>query len=137
MYQVSNEQVEFILHDLQAKGIELEELRLDLLDHICLIIENTITSADQFNEVYSKVLKQFYIKDIKEIEEETLILLTYKNYYAMKKMMFLTGAFSTFAFLAGSLFKIMHWPAANVLLMLAIGTFGLIFPSPTPLCARP
>ncbi|WP_431211718.1 hypothetical protein ACQ86N_38880 [Puia sp. P3] len=39
MYSITEQQVDFILRDLEAGGIETEALRYDLLDHICVIIE--------------------------------------------------------------------------------------------------
>jgi hypothetical protein len=41
MYPISDQQIEFILRDLEAGGIGTESLRYDLLDHICVIIEQT------------------------------------------------------------------------------------------------
>jgi hypothetical protein len=38
-------------------------------------------------EVYRKVLPRFFKKELREIQEETDLLLTFKNYYAMKKVM--------------------------------------------------
>jgi len=64
---------------------------------------------------------------LKEIEEETILLLTFKNYYAMKKSMTVSGTVSVAILIMGSLFKIMHWPGAGVLLALGIIISSLVF----------
>ncbi len=45
----------------------------------------------------------------------------------MKKLMIVAGAISAAAFVVGSLFKIMYWPGASVLLCLAMLTFAIVF----------
>jgi hypothetical protein len=43
------------------------------------------------NTSISTTVKKFYKKELREIEEETISLLTYKNYYEMKKTMMVSG----------------------------------------------
>lgn len=127
MYVLTDEQIAFILNDIRRNGIELEELQLDLLDHICCVIETELTTENNFEEVYRSILPRFYKRSLREIEEETQLLLTFKNYYAMKKIMIISGTFSAFTVLIGSLFKVMHWPGAAMLFVLAIALFSFIF----------
>lgn len=127
MYVLTDEEIEFILNDIRRNGIELEELQRDLLDHICCVIETELTPEKNFEEVYRSILPRFYKRSLREIEEETQLLLTFKNYYAMKKIMIISGTFSAFTVLIGSLFKVMHWPGAALLFVLAIALFSFIF----------
>jgi hypothetical protein len=127
VYVLTDEQIAFILNDIRRNGIELEELQLDLLDHICCVIETELTPENNFEEVYRSILPRFYKRSLREIEEETQLLLTFKNYYAMKKIMIISGTFSAFTVLIGSLFKVMHWPGAALLFVLAIALFSFIF----------
>jgi hypothetical protein len=127
MYNLSEEQIDYILSDIRRNGVDMENLQLNLLDHICCIIEQELKENDDFEHFYHKTIKQFYKKELREIEEETINLLTFKNYYAMKKAMIWSGAFSAMAFIIGSLFKIMHWPGAAILLVLGITAFSLVF----------
>ena len=39
MYALSDQQIDFILNDIKIRGVETEDLQLNLLDHICCIIE--------------------------------------------------------------------------------------------------
>src|SRR5205814_2019326 len=82
---------------------------------------------DDFERFYREAVKRFYKHNLREIEDETINLLTFKNYYAMKKTMIVSGAISVAAFIVGSAFKFMYWPGASVLLTLGIGSFSLLF----------
>ena len=127
MYNLSEQQIEYILNDIRRNGVEMEDLQLNLLDHICCIVEQNLKDGDDFENFYQKTVKQFYKKNLWEIEEETITLLTFKNYYAMKKSMIISGTISVAALLFGSFLKIMHWPGAGPMLILGIGTMSFAF----------
>ncbi len=127
MYVLSEKQIDFILNDIKIRGVEMEDLQLNLLDHICCVIENELEPDGDFENFYLKTIPRFFKKELKEIEEETILLLTFKNYYAMKKSMTISGATSVAMLIMGSLFKIMHWPGAGILLVLGIALSSLVF----------
>jgi hypothetical protein len=127
MYVLTDEQIAFIRNDIRRNGIELEELQLDLLDHICCVLETEFTAENDFEAFYQSILPRFYKRSLREIQEETHLLLTFKNYYAMKKIMIISGTFSAFTVLIGSLFKVMHWPGAALLFVIAIALFSFVF----------
>ena len=127
LYVLSEKQVDYILNDIRRNGIQTEELQLNLLDHICCVIENEMSPENDFDEIYRSVLPRFFKKELKEIQEETDLLLTFKNYYTMKKVMLRSGMFSAIAFTIGAMFKIMHWPGAGMMLVLAITSVSFVF----------
>jgi len=127
VYELSKDQVDFILEDVRRNGIKTEELQLSLLDHICCVIENEMSPDKNFDEFYRSVLPRFFKKELKEIQEETDLLLTFKHYYAMKKVMLRSGMFSAITFAIGAIFKIMHWPGASAMLVFAIFISSFIF----------
>lgn len=127
MYRLTDEQVDYVLNDIRRRGVELEDLQLNLLDHVCCILEQELEDGDGFERAYQQVIRRFYTKELKELEEETIQLLTFKNYYGMKRSLIASGAFSAFAFVIGSFFKIMHWPGAAVLLVSGMVIFSLVF----------
>jgi len=45
----------------------------------------------------------------------------------MKIVLFASGAFSFSTLGLGFLFKILHWPGANILLVLGFSVFSLVF----------
>ena len=106
MFVLSEQQVSFILNDIRRNGIELEELQLNLLDHICCIVENEMRSDQNFEEFYRSIIPRFFKRELREIQEETDLLLTFKNYYTMKKVMIISGTISAIAVVFGSIFKI-------------------------------
>ena len=64
MYAVSEQQIEYILNDIRRNGVEMEDLQLNLLDHICCIIEQNLKEGDDFEGFYRKTVKQFWLEII-------------------------------------------------------------------------
>ncbi|MCC6182784.1 MAG: hypothetical protein IT237_13235 [Bacteroidia bacterium] len=127
MYQLSDQQLEYIINDISARGVEMESLQANLIDHICCIIENNLEENGDFESFYQETIKTFYNDSLLEIEEETLLLLTYKNYYTMKKIMINSGITSATFFIIGSFFKFMHWPGASILILLGLAIGALLY----------
>src|ERR1700740_3220546 len=99
MSRLSDEQIDFILNDIGARGVEMESLQQNLLDHICCIIEQDLEPDGDFEAFYASTIKTFYKYELWEIEEETIHVLTFKNYYTMKKAMIVSGTFSVVTFI--------------------------------------
>ncbi len=127
MYHLSEQQIDYIFNDISARGVEMESLQQNLLDHVCCIIENNLEENGDFESFYQKTIKSFYKDELWEIEEETLLLLTYKNYYTMKKIMINSGIAAATFFIIGSFFKFMHWPGASLLILLGIAIGALLY----------
>jgi hypothetical protein len=127
MYCLSDKQIDFILNDIRARGVEMEDLQFNLLDHVCCIIEQNLEETGDFENFYQTAIKKFYKKELWELEEETISLIIFKNYYTMKKIMLYSGVASAFLIAVGILFKFMHWPGASMALVLGIGMSSLIF----------
>jgi len=127
MIALSEKQVQFIHDDLLRNGIDMEDLRVSLVDHICCVIEEEMTEDDQFDEFYTRIIPRFYRRNLEEIQEETKLVLTFKNYYAMKNVMIRSAAFTAICFTAGILFKLMHWPGAAALQLASIAVFSFLF----------
>ncbi len=127
MYTLTERQIDFILNDIKTRGVEMEDLQLNLLDHICCIVECELEPDGNFEQFYQQLILKFFKKELKEIEEETILLLTFKNYYTMKKIMIRTGITSVILLIAGSFFKLMHWPGSSMLLVCGIGILSLVF----------
>jgi len=127
MYCISEQQIEFILNDISARGVKMEDLQLNLLDHICCIIEQQLEDDGNFEQFYATTIRKFYKDELSEIEEETISLLTNKNYYVMKKIMIYSGTFAAAVLTWGIVFKYMHSPGSAVLITVGIVTASLIF----------
>lgn len=127
MYTLSEQQIEFISNDISARGIAMVSLQHDLLDHICCIIERELEPDGDFGRFYLGVISRFYKTDLREIEEETVFLLTNKHFYTMKKTMFISGGLSVFLLTAGVILKFLHLPGAAIMLVLGIFLMSFIF----------
>lgn len=127
MYHISEQQVEFILDDISARGIEMEDLQLNLLDHICCIIEQELEENGDFGQFYQATIKRFYKTQLREIEDEAISLLINQNYYAMKKIMIVSGVFSAALFIMGIVLKFMHAPGASFGIVTGVLIMSLIF----------
>ncbi len=127
MYSITDEQIDFILNDIRRNGIELEGLQTNLLDHICCKVENEFHEGENFELFYSIAIKDLCHNNLYEIQSETTNLLTFKNYYLMKKSMIISGIAASLLFVSGGFFKIMHWPGASMLLVLAIFLLCFVF----------
>jgi hypothetical protein len=127
MYCISEEQIDFILSDISARGIEMESLQQNLVDHICCLIEHNLEEDGDFESFYFSSIATFYKVELKEIEEETINLIINKNYYIMKKIMIISGSLSAGILSLGILFKFMHWPGAAALILLGIIILSFVF----------
>ena len=94
MYCINDKQIDYILNDIRARGVEMESLQQDILDHVCCIIEQHLEENGDFESFYSSTIKTFYKNELKEIEEETISLLINKHFYTMKKVMIYSGIIS-------------------------------------------
>ena len=74
MATLTDEQVDAVLADLHTQGIRLEGLRDNLLDHICILLEEKLDAGGSFEQEYAAVLASFYRKELYELEEEALFL---------------------------------------------------------------
>lgn len=127
MYSLNEHQIDFILDDIKKNGIGIEDLQLNLLDHICCIIENNLEENGDFEQFYFKTIRTFYKKELVEIEEETKALLIFKNYYKMKKVMLVSGIWASLVLSSGIVFKFLYWPGASVQIILGIFTLSFIY----------
>jgi hypothetical protein len=127
VYKLSDKQIDFILDDIKTRGIEMESLQLSILDHVCCIIEEHLEENGDFENFYKKTIASFYKDALWEIEEETINLLIYKNYYTMKKTMIISGIFSAVSLSTGIIFKFLYWPGAAAFIVLGILAASLIF----------
>jgi hypothetical protein len=96
MYCLSDKQIDFIAANIRQQGIHLQGLHENLLDHICILIEEKLEKDEEFETVYSTVIKSFYRSELKEIEEEALFLAQYNHHWVLSRGLFFTILFSIF-----------------------------------------
>lgn len=127
LYQLSEAEIDFIIDDIRARGIEMESLQNDLVDHICCLIERNPEATGDFRRCYAATVVTFFRDDLKEIEAETKLLLNNKHYYTMKKLMIISGVAATILLSTGIILKFLHMPGAAIGIFTGIILFSLVF----------
>lgn len=127
MRNISDDELDFIIEDIKANGVVLEDLQNSLLDHICCIIEHEMPVNEDFYEFYRQILPRFFKKELKELQVETENLLTFKNYYAMRNTLKITGIVSALFTILGASLKVLHYPGAGFSIILGGTLFSLLF----------
>ena len=96
MYSLNEQQLDFILSDIKARGVRLESLQYDLLDHICIIIEQKLEKEEDFGTCYEATIQTFYRQELCEIEYETRFLLACRNRLILSRWQFFLVLFTIF-----------------------------------------
>lgn len=116
--EITENQLAFIREDIRNKGITLDSLADNLVDHICCALESHPFS--DFSAAYSEVISRFGNEGLAEIELQTRLFLTIKKEAQMKKGMYLIGFIALFLSTTGLLFKLQQWPGASILLVTGV-----------------
>ncbi len=122
--ELTEQQIEFIRADIREKGVTLNSLADDIVDHICCFLE--AHDGTEFKTAYEEAIRMFGEGGLIRIQETTLSL-TLKPTENMKKTMYVTGFIATCLTTTGLLFKIQHWQGASVMLVLGIALLNLAF----------
>lgn len=126
MAELTELQVELIDAYIKENGVAQNELQEDLLDHLCTSVEMQLQQGKSFEEAFQHTLNLFGPGGLKQVQTETFKLLTEMN-AIMKKVTFGFGLTSTFLLLAGTIFKLMHWPGANIMVLLGAAFLALVY----------
>ena len=126
MVELSEFQIDIVSAYIRNNGVAQEELHEDLLDHVCTSIENRLRQGDSFEYAFQHTIKLFGPGGLVQVQQDTFELLTEIN-TTMKKVTFGFGLTSTFLLLAGTIFKLMHWPGANIMVLLGTAILVLFY----------
>lgn len=126
MHELTDREIGQISQDIDRQGLTYTKLKDELLDHICCDIEAEMEKGLPFNEAYRKIKRIIGNKRIRQVQDETLYLIN-KNYRRMKKLMYVLGVVVPVLIITGTLFKMLHWPAAGILITLGLFATGILF----------
>ena len=113
--KLTDRHIDYINNNLRLYGVKSEPLREDLLDHICTYIENQ--ESDDFEKLYQDALHEFGgYASFQNLQLETNFQKFASQSLIRKKILFSAATIALLSIFIGSLFKIMHWPFASILL---------------------
>ncbi|MEQ8908682.1 MAG: hypothetical protein RIC95_05790 [Vicingaceae bacterium] len=129
MAQLKQHQVDSIYDLLLNHGVSYESLQLDLLDHMCCMVEQKMDNGLEFEESLSLSTQEFGLSHLSEIQEATFHLLTLKL-NKMKKVVGTVAILTAVSVIAGIIFKMNHYPGAGLLISVGFTLAALaVFPS--------
>lgn len=73
--KLKNSQIEFIELDLRKRGISFEDLREDLVDHICCEVEQLMDEGLTFMDAYHRAILPFRRRGLPALNEESTSVL--------------------------------------------------------------
>lgn len=91
MSQLKSHEIEAMRDYLIEHGLSYEEVRDDVLDHLCCELEILLQEGKTFEEAFGEVRKEFDPKEIASIQSDTHYYLTIKNSLIMIKGIFISA----------------------------------------------
>lgn len=114
--KITEAQEDLIRQKVVAHQFQLQGLADDLIDHIYCYMHEHGREDQDFDEQLNEAIRMMAPDGLNAIENETFYLLNFKRMILMKRLLFVLGLLSTMALSSGVIFKLSHWPGANVLL---------------------
>lgn len=116
MAKLQHHQVNQIAASIAAQVSDVQ-LRAELLDHCCCAIEAYLDAGITFETAREKAIMQLHHRGFSAIEAELYFQLNQIIPLVMKKLQYFTGFLAAMLLCPGLLFRFMHWPGADILLL--------------------
>ena len=126
MAELTEKQIRRLNREIEKQGLTYTELQQELLDHLCCDVEAEMAEGLEFIKALEKVKREMGEDRIREIQEETLLLINQK-YRIMKKFMYILGIIAPSLLIIGTVFKTQHWAGAGVMIVLSLFLLGAIY----------
>ena len=125
--ELGNDHIQRIHEKITSVKLVNKTLAVDLLDHICCMIEDRVANGASIEEAEQLVLYEMGGGKLKAIDFETTLLT--QNKITMKKRTKIIGWVALGLLVAGFIFKSLHLLGAGVLWGLGVltATFGFAF----------
>src|SRR5882724_7008138 len=96
---LNNENIDFIIKDLHKRGILLDDLRDEIIDHVCSAVEERMQNGARFVDAYNQVIGSFgNTSGLQQTQKETAML---QNYFTVAFRNLKKQRFYTFINVAG------------------------------------
>ena len=124
---IKDEHIDFILNDISNRGVVISDLKENILDHVCCIIEKEMPDDADFHAFYEEVIPRFFNNDLKEIQKETDYLLSSRYIDVLTIVLKIAGFSSVVILMLGMYYKLNHLQGTGILLLIGVVLFSLIF----------
>lgn len=122
---LTDQQVDYISTNLEFYGVGGAALKEDLTDHICSYIENS--AHTDFDAAYKEAIQNFgghYA--LGRLQQQTVVMTALKWQKARLMVLYIMGFLAAFLIGNGTIFKIMHWPGANIMIFAGFMILNLV-----------
>lgn len=126
MAALNSDQTALIGTLIQMNGVKDKSLIIDLHDHMCSQVEAAMELGQSFESALTIALSAFGERGLRHVQDETYAILK-SNTLNMKTITFGVGTAAAAMLLFGTSFKIMHWPFANILIVLGAANMIMLF----------
>lgn len=126
MSELTNKEINVLLNEIENGGLTYTGLQQELLDHLCCDIEAKMDEGFEFVRALDQVKQEMGQDTIRQIQEDTLLLINQK-YRLMKKFMYILGTIAPTLIIVGTVFKIQHWPGASIMLVLGLFLLAAVY----------
>jgi hypothetical protein len=117
MKSVLNEtQIEQIADTVNGSNIKSADLKEDLIDHLCCIVEDEMSKGREFETACRTALRRVCPNGLNEIQNETVFLLPSKSRKRLDRTMYISGFIALTGMLVTAIMKILHLPFAGIVL---------------------
>jgi hypothetical protein len=124
MNELTEHNIIQIYENLKDRGMTVNFLIDEMVDHICCEIEKQMNQGIPFQVAYSKLMNELPYKTFQTIQHQTLLSINLK-FQDMKKSMFSLGVLGTILLIVGVILKNHHIAGAGI--NLVIGTVLIVF----------
>jgi len=127
MFKITDKHIDFILSDLNRKGIVLKDLQENIIDHVCCLTETELSESGDFEAHYEKIIPRFFNQELKELQQETDALVNSKSIDLLKGTLQVSGVLSVLLLGFGVYYKTHHLTGTGIILLVGMLLFCLLF----------
>lgn len=123
MRELTEQEIDRVCRFIEQQ-VSNEQLRVELIDHCCCLLEDALSESDDFDDALKRSVSVLSPDGLPSVEAELNYVLLSKSQKIMKRLLYFSGFLAAFFLMAGQTMKVMHWPYANITVM--IGASALI-----------
>lgn len=123
MRELTEEEITRVCRFIEQE-VSNEQLQVELIDHCCCLIEHSLSEEEDFDNALMRSVSVLSGDGLPSVEAELNYVLLSKNQKIMKRMLYIFGFLAAFFLMAGQTMKVMHWPYANITVI--IGASALV-----------